>query len=303
MSKPSIDNLPEIEAEFIKARRESLNISRSALAKKLCITEAQLEQIENGQKDKFYSYHHKNQVARKVAAELGIKEQDLFKRKFSIGFTVEDKSYSILVDKNKEFEKSEALINNILSKNLNVELVVSQHNLVERTQTLDELPKIKPDFDKNLAVFSFTLIFCFAIYLFYLISSGHSFFSKSKEIPVEVKVNLSEVAKDDFRRVLPLINQSCPFINENHTSFHTLTVIKETSIISLTNSIPSKICVVYIDNTVIDLTVSSSPQNLDINSRFSFVIAEKPETLIVKLDDVDVEIPDKTSYLKLQNMF
>jgi transcriptional regulator with XRE-family HTH domain len=303
MTTPSIDNLPEIEAEFIKARRESLNISRSALAKKLCITEAQLEQIENGQKDKFYSYHHKNQVARKVAAELGIKEQDLFKRKFSIGFTVEDKSYSILVDKNKEFEKSEALINNILSKNLNVELVVSEHSLVESTQTLDDLPKIKPDFDKNLAFFSFTLIFCFAIYLFYLISTGHSFFSKPKEMPIEVKVNLSEVARDDFQRVLPLISQSCPFINESQTSFHTLTVIKETSIISVTNSIPSRICVVYIDNTVKDLTVSSSPQNLDINSRFSFVIAEKPDTLIVKLDDVDIEIPDKTSYLKLQNMF
>jgi ribosome-binding protein aMBF1 (putative translation factor) len=39
MSNPSIDNLPEIEAEFIKAKRESLNISRFDLAKKLCITE------------------------------------------------------------------------------------------------------------------------------------------------------------------------------------------------------------------------------------------------------------------------
>jgi transcriptional regulator with XRE-family HTH domain len=66
MSNSSVDPLPEIEAEFIKAKRESLNISRSDLAKKLCITEAQLEEIENGKKDKFYSYQHKNQVARKL---------------------------------------------------------------------------------------------------------------------------------------------------------------------------------------------------------------------------------------------
>jgi transcriptional regulator with XRE-family HTH domain len=303
MPNTSIDNLPEIEAEFIKARRESLNISRFDLAKKLCITEGQLEQIENGQKDKFYSYQHKNQVARKVAAELGIKEQDLFKRKFSIGFTIEEKSYSILVDKNKEFEKSEALINNILSKNLNVELVVSEHSLTESTQTLDDLPKIKPDFDKKLGLISFSFFFCFAVYIFYLISSGHSFFSKPQQMPTEVQVNLSDVAKDDFRRVLPLIADSCPFANENQSSFHILTIIKETSIISVTNSIPSRICVVYIDNTVKDLTVSSSAQNLDVNSRFSFLIAEKPETLIVKLDGFDLDISDKTSYIKLQNMF
>jgi transcriptional regulator with XRE-family HTH domain len=303
MPTPSIDNLPEIEAEFIKARRESLNISRFDLAKKLCITEGQLEQIENGQKDKFYSYHHKNQVARKVAAELGIKEQDLFKRKFSIGFTIEEKSYSILVDKNKEFDKSEALINNILSKNLNVELVVSEHSLTESTQTLDDLPKIKPDFDKKLGLISFSFFFCFAVYLFYLISSGHSFFSKPQQIPSEIQVNLSDVAKDDFRRVLPLIAESCPFTNENQSSFHILTVIKETSIISLSNSIPSKICIVYIDNTVKESTVSASPMNLEVNSRFSFVVSEKPETLLITLDGVSLDISDKTAYIKLQNMF
>ena len=303
MSNPSIDNLPEIEAEFIKAKRESLNISRFDLAKKLCITEGQLEQIENGQKDKFYSYHHKNQVARKVAAELGIKEEDLFKRKFSIGFTIEEKNYSILVDKNKEFDKSEALINNILSKNLNVNLVVSEHSLTETTQTLDDLPKIKPDFDIKLGFISFGFFFCFAVYLFYLISSGHSFFSKPQQMPSEVQVNLSDVAKDDFRRVVPLIADSCPFVNENHSSFHVLTVIKETSIISLSNSIPSKICIVYIDNTVKESTVSLSPMNLEVNSKLSFVISEKPETLSITLDGVNLDISDKTSYIKLQNMF
>jgi|LauGreDrversion4_2_1035121.scaffolds.fasta_scaffold132932_1 transcriptional regulator with XRE-family HTH domain len=303
MSNPSVDTLPEIEAEFIKARRESLNISRSELAKKLCITEAQLEQIENGQKDKFYSYHHKNQVARKVAAELGIEEKDLFKRKFSIGFTIEDKNYSILIDKNKEQDKGEALINDILSRNLNVNLVVSHHSLVETPQTLDDLPKIKPDFDKRLAFFSFASILCIGIYIFYLVSTGHSFFSKPQEGPKDVRVNLSEIAKEDFKKILPLITDSCSYANDLQLNFHVLTVVKESAVIELSNTTPSNICLVFSDYAVKNTEVSSKPINLDVNSRILFLIAEKPETLVISLDGVDLDISNKNSYIKLLNMF
>ncbi len=303
MSNPSIDTLPEIEAEFIKAKRESLNISRSALAKKLCITEAQLEQIENGQKDKFYSYHHKNQVARKVAAELGIHENDLFKRKFSIGFSIEDKNYSILIDKNKEQDKGEALINDILSRNLNVNLVVSHHSLVETPQTLDDLPKIKPDFDNRLAFFILASVLCIGVYIFYLVSGGHSFLPKPQEGPKEVRVNLSQIAKEDFQRIAPLIVESCPYANDLQLSFHVLTVVKESSVIELSSTTPSKVCLVYSDYTVKSTEVSVKPINLDVNSRFLFFIAEKPETLLINLDGVDLDISDKNSYIKLLNMF
>jgi transcriptional regulator with XRE-family HTH domain len=303
MSNSSVDPLPEIEAEFIKAKRESLNISRSALAKKLCITEAQLEQIENGKKDKFYSYQHKNQVARKVAAELGIHEKDLFKRKFSIGFTIEDKNYSILIDKNKEQDKGEALINDILSRNLNVNLEVSHHSLVETPQTLDDLPEIKPDFDKKLAFIYSLFAIGFATFVYLFATSGNSFFSKSQEGPTEVRINLSDVAKNDFQRIYPLIAESCPYADDKQLNFHTLTVVSKSTVIELSNSISSKICFVFLDYTAKSSEVSSLPIKLEANSNFLFFIAEKPETLLIKIDDVDLEISNKNSYIKLLNMF
>uniref|UniRef100_UPI00404745E4 helix-turn-helix domain-containing protein n=1 Tax=Polynucleobacter sp. TaxID=2029855 RepID=UPI00404745E4 len=303
MSNSSVDPLPEIEAEFIKAKRESLNISRSDLAKKLCITEAQLEQIENGKKDKFYSYQHKNQVARKVAAELGIHENDLFKRKFSIGFTIGDKNYSILIDKNKEQDKGQTLINDILSRNLNVNLVVSHHSLVESPQTLDDLPEIKPDFDKKLAVIYFLSALSFVTFIYLFATSGNSFFSKSQNGPTEVRINLSDVAKRDFQGIFPLIAESCPYADDKQINFHTLTVVNKSSVIELSNSTPSKICFVLLDYTVKIAEVSSLPINLEANSNFLFFIAEKPESLLVKVDGVDIEILNKGSYIKLLNMF
>jgi transcriptional regulator with XRE-family HTH domain len=303
MSNSSVDPLPEIEAEFIKAKRESLNISRSDLAKKLCITEAQLEEIENGKKDKFYSYQHKNQVARKVAAELGIHENDLFKRKFSIGFTIEDKNYSILIDKNKEQDKGQVLINDILSRNLNVSLVVSHHSLVETPQTLEELPEIKPDFDKKLALIYFLSALSFVTFIYFFAISGNSFFSKSQDGPTEVKINLSDVAKKDFQSIYPLIAESCPYADGKQINFHTLTVVNKSSVIELSNGISSKICYVLLDYTVKIAEVSSLPIILEANSNFLFFIAEKPESLLVKVDGVDIEILNKNSYIKLLNMF
>jgi transcriptional regulator with XRE-family HTH domain len=303
MSNSSVDPLPEIEAEFIKAKRESLNISRSDLAKKLCITEAQLEEIENGKKDKFYSYQHKNQVARKVAAELGIHENDLFKRKFSIGFTIEDKNYSILIDKNKEQDKGQVLINDILSRNLNVSLVVSHHSLVETPQTLEDLPEIKPDFDKKLALIYFLSALSFVTFIYLFATSGNSFFSKSQNGPTEVRINLSDVAKRDFQGIFPLIAESCPYADDKQINFHTLTVVNKSSVIELSNSISSKICFVLLDYTVKNVEVSSLPMNLEANSNFLFFIAEKPESLLVKVDGVDIEISNKGSYIKLLNMF
>jgi transcriptional regulator with XRE-family HTH domain len=303
MSNSSVDPLPEIEAEFIKAKRESLNISRSDLAKKLCITEAQLEEIENGKKDKFYSYQHKNQVAKKVAAELGIHENDLFKRKFSIGFTIEDKNYSILIDKNKEQDKGQVLINDILSRNLNVSLVVSHHSLVETPQTLEELPEIKPDFDKKLALIYFLSALSFVTFIYFFAISGNSFFSKSQDGPTEVKINLSDVAKKDFQSIYPLIAESCPYADGKQINFHTLTVVNKSSVIELSNGISSKICYVLLDYTVKIAEVSSLPIILEANSNFLFFIAEKPESLLVKVDGVDIEILNKNSYIKLLNMF
>jgi hypothetical protein len=58
-----------------------------------------------------------------------------------------------------------------------------------------------------------------------------------------------------------------------------------------------------LDYTVKIAEVSSLPMNLEANSNFLFFIAEKPESLLVKIDGVDVEILNKNSYIKLLNMF
>jgi hypothetical protein len=82
-----------------------------------------------------------------------------------------------------------------------------------------------------------------------------------------------------------------------------LTVVSKSSLIELSNSISSKICFVLVDYTVKSSEISSLPINLEANSNFLFFIAEKPESLLVKIDGVDVEISNKNSYIKLLNMF
>ena len=82
-----------------------------------------------------------------------------------------------------------------------------------------------------------------------------------------------------------------------------MTVVNKSSVIELSNSTPSKICFVLLDYTVKNAEISSSPVIVEANSNFLFMIAEKPESLLVKVDGVDIEILNKGSYIKLLNMF
>ena len=147
------------------------------------------------------------------------------------------------------------------------------------------------------------IIIRFVTFIYLFASSGNSFFSKSQNGPTEVRINLSDLAKRDFQGIFPLIAESCPYADDKQINFHTLTVVNKSSVIELSNSTPSKICFVLLDYTVKNAKISSSPVIVEANSNFLFMIAEKPESLLVKIDGVDVDIPNKNSYIKLLNMF
>lgn len=76
MNKPS--KFPEIRKEaFVKAR-ESLGLTTKELAAKACLSNRQIEQIENGEMGSFYSAHIKYTAAKKVSSILQLTEDQAF---------------------------------------------------------------------------------------------------------------------------------------------------------------------------------------------------------------------------------
>ena len=74
----SSSKLPEIRKEAFKKARESAGLSTQDLALKACLSNRQIEQLENGEMSSFYGAQIKYTAAKKVAALLGLSEQEAF---------------------------------------------------------------------------------------------------------------------------------------------------------------------------------------------------------------------------------
>jgi transcriptional regulator with XRE-family HTH domain len=74
----SSSKLPEIRKEAFKRARESAGLSTQDLALKACLSNRQIEQLENGEMSSFYGAQIKYTAAKKVAALLGLSEQEAF---------------------------------------------------------------------------------------------------------------------------------------------------------------------------------------------------------------------------------
>ena len=72
------NKLPEIRKEAFKKARESAGLSTQELALKACLSNRQIEQLENGEIASFYGAQVKYTAAKKVAALLKLAEQDAF---------------------------------------------------------------------------------------------------------------------------------------------------------------------------------------------------------------------------------
>jgi len=62
---------------FLNAR-ERLGLSREGLAKSLCLSSKHIRELEEGGVSSFFSYAHKDQVAKKVAIKLGLSEESIY---------------------------------------------------------------------------------------------------------------------------------------------------------------------------------------------------------------------------------
>jgi transcriptional regulator with XRE-family HTH domain len=72
------NKLPEIRKEAFKKARESAGLSTQELAVKACLSNRQIEHLENGETASFYGAQVKYTAAKKVAALLKLAEQDAF---------------------------------------------------------------------------------------------------------------------------------------------------------------------------------------------------------------------------------
>ena len=70
--------LPEIRKEAFTKGREKLQLSTKDLAAQACLSNRQIEQLENGEQSSFYGAQVKVTAAKKVANLLGLKEDEVF---------------------------------------------------------------------------------------------------------------------------------------------------------------------------------------------------------------------------------
>ena len=72
------NKFPEIRKEAFQIARKSAGLSTQDLALKACLSNRQIEQIENGETSSFYGAQIKYTAAKKVAALLNLSEKDAF---------------------------------------------------------------------------------------------------------------------------------------------------------------------------------------------------------------------------------
>lgn len=72
------NKLPDIRKEAFKKARESAGLSTQELALKACLSNRQIEQLENGETASFYGAQVKYTAAKKVAALLKLSEKEAF---------------------------------------------------------------------------------------------------------------------------------------------------------------------------------------------------------------------------------
>jgi transcriptional regulator with XRE-family HTH domain len=72
------NKLPEIRKEAFKKARESAGLSTQELALKACLSNRQIEQLENGEMASFYGAQVKYTAAKKVAGLLKLADKDAF---------------------------------------------------------------------------------------------------------------------------------------------------------------------------------------------------------------------------------
>ena len=70
--------LPQIRQNAFLSAREGLGISAKDLAAQACLSTRQVQQLENGEQSSFYGAQVKFTAAKKVAALLGLKDEDAF---------------------------------------------------------------------------------------------------------------------------------------------------------------------------------------------------------------------------------
>lgn len=73
-----IQQIPDIDGSVLKAAREGRHLSQAELAKMLCLSIKQVDQLERGASSSFYSLKHRYQVALKVATYLGLNDKEIW---------------------------------------------------------------------------------------------------------------------------------------------------------------------------------------------------------------------------------
>ena len=72
------NRIPEVRGDVLKRAREANGLSVSELAKRVCFSVKQIEQLENGEKSHFYSLAIKANAVKRVADELGLVHEEVF---------------------------------------------------------------------------------------------------------------------------------------------------------------------------------------------------------------------------------
>lgn len=196
------NRIPEVRGDVLKRAREANGLSVSELAKRVCFSVKQIEQLENGEKSHFYSLAIKANAAKRVADELGLAHEEVFD--FGPDLVEEAKAVeSIATEKSHEGEVK----NPLQAPSVNSE----PKSKPERLERFDEPIEPKPKKNRSLYYFgSAAIAIALGVVAFNMNQPQPIKPAEIAKLPSESINNPSDLKKEDSTPTNPSLNTNTP---------------------------------------------------------------------------------------------
>lgn len=176
--------IPEIHQEAFTKARTALGLSVADLAGKSCLSVRQIEQLENGEQSSFYGARVKFTAAKKVAAILGLKDDEAFDCEIPSGVMGKSKSDPQISDVKVAVSEPE-----LMAKKISAPVNAGHYSEKFKPAPLHFSKLKKSPRSKLFIGFGIVLAVLMAI-----VSMQRLFFSESSEEVILVKEGVAEPA-------------------------------------------------------------------------------------------------------------
>jgi len=228
----SLKNTQDINGQAFINARETRGLTQEGLARQLCLSVKHIDELEKNLCTIFFSYSHRNQVARKVTAYLGIAEEDAFKllvETKALVINYEDVNNIKKQEENSQKQSLKTSLHPFMASHLEIKGVNEQadQHFSESSLLTDRQNSTSPN---RRRLFAYSLVGVCAVSTLYIsltnIISQSSFLLASK--PVENVVNPEKVVPTYSKD--PQIEKESTVVAVANSTKPEITIVKESCI-------------------------------------------------------------------------